>query len=49
MPPFLRIDREQRRVWVCGLRLHHGLVGAGAFLVGAALMLHDRKDFPWNV
>jgi len=45
----LHIDHQQRRVWVCGLRVHHGLVGVGAVIVGAALMLHDRKDWPWRV
>lgn len=45
----LHVDTKQRRVWICGLRVHHGLVGLGAAAVGAVLMLHDRKDFPWHV
>ena len=49
MSRILYIDHKQRRVWVCGLRVHHGLVGVGAVIVGAALMLHDRKDWPWRV
>jgi len=49
MSRLLHIDTEQRRVWVCGLRVHHGLVGLGAAVVGAALMIHDRKDWPWRV
>ena len=44
----LRIDHERRRVYVAGYRLHHGLVGLGAAIVGAVLMLHDRRDFPWH-
>jgi hypothetical protein len=49
MSRLLHIDTKQRRVWICGLRVHHGLVGLGAACVGAVLMLHDRKDFPWHV
>ena len=48
------------RVYVGGLRIHHGLAGCGlaavgiarryALLsaVGIALVLHDRADFPWR-
>jgi hypothetical protein len=49
MSRLLHVDTKQRRVWICGLRVHHGLVGLGAAAVGAVLMLHDRKDFPWHV
>lgn len=49
MSRILHIDTDKRRVWVCGLRVHHGLVGLGAAIVGAALMIHDRKDWPWHV
>ncbi len=41
------VDRERRRVFVCGRRLHHGLVGAVMVGVGAVLVWHDRHDFPW--
>ena len=44
----LHIDHDKRRVYICGRRLHHGLVGLGAAAIGAALMLHDRRDFPWR-
>lgn len=51
----LRYCPDKRRVWVCGKRLHHGLVGAAfvskavvLFAVGAALAYHDRADFPWT-
>ena len=49
MSRILHIDTDKRRVWICGLRVHHGLVGLGAAIVGAALMVHDRKDWPWHV
>jgi hypothetical protein len=45
----LDIDAEKRRVHVLGLRVHHGLVGVGAVLVGAILIAHDRADFPWSL
>jgi hypothetical protein len=45
---FLHIDHDKRRVYLCGRRLHHGLVGLGAAAIGAVLMLHDRRDFPWR-
>ena len=35
----LHIDHDKRRVYICGRRLHHGLVGLGAAAIGAALML----------
>ena len=44
----LHIDHDKRRVYVCGRRLHHGLVGLGAAAIGAVLMVHDRRDFPWR-
>lgn len=43
MPPptgigsLIRVDRERWRVWVCGYRCHHGLVGVA--LVGAGLLV----------
>lgn len=40
----LYIDREFRRVWVYGWRLHHGLVGAAMIAAGIGLCLHDFKD-----
>lgn len=40
----VRVDRRLRRVYVAGLRLHHGTVGASLVLVGSVLMAHDRRD-----
>lgn len=40
----LYIDREFKRVWVWGWRLHHGLVGCVLVVVGVALAAHDFKD-----
>lgn len=42
-----RYDRELRRFWVCGCRIHHGFAGAFFFTLGLALMWHDRKDHWW--
>jgi hypothetical protein len=39
------IDRELRRVFVLGKRVHHGLAGAAIALIGVALVIHDRKDW----
>jgi len=35
--------------YVCGRRLHHGLVGLLLAALGAALMFHDRRDAPWGL
>lgn len=43
----LRLDRDLRRVYFAGRRVHHGLVGAGMVAVGAVLAWGDRHDFPW--
>jgi hypothetical protein len=40
----LHLDRNRRRLWILGQRLHHGAVGALLVGLGAALMAHDRKD-----
>jgi hypothetical protein len=40
----LRYDREMRRVWIRGQRLHHGLTGVFLASLGAVLMAHDWKD-----
>ena len=40
----LYIDREFRRVWLYGWRVHHGFVGLALTAVGVALMAHDFKD-----
>jgi hypothetical protein len=37
------------RTYVCGLRVHHGLLGCILAVIGAALAAHDRSDFPWPV
>lgn len=43
----VRLDRELRRVYVAGRRVHHGLVGVAMVAAGIVLAVHDRKDFPW--
>lgn len=43
-----RYDREKRRVWVAGKRIHHGPVGLVLAVVGAVICWHDRQDFPWT-
>lgn len=42
---FVYIDRRMVRVYVLGRRLHHGATGAAFCVLGAALMLHDRRDW----
>ena len=44
----VRVDWTLRRTYVFGRRLHHGLVGAFGFGISAALIFHDRRDFPWR-
>jgi hypothetical protein len=39
-------DPVQRRVWICGQRVHHGLTGLALAVFGAALVVHDWKDRP---
>lgn len=36
------------RLYVDQRRIHHGLAGALLAAIGVALMLHDRRDFPWR-
>lgn len=38
-----------RRVYVCGLRVHHGLTGVLLIAVGVVLVAHDWADRPWRV
>jgi hypothetical protein len=40
----VRYDAEQRRLWICGQRMHHGLTGALLAAAGFALMAHDWND-----
>lgn len=35
---------DGRRCYLAGRRVHHGLVGLAAAVVGVALMLHDWRD-----
>jgi hypothetical protein len=42
--PFVIRDR---RVYVAGRRVHHGLAGLVAILVGMAAVVHDWRDRPW--
>jgi hypothetical protein len=40
----LRYDARRRRLWIAGLRVHHGLTGVLLFAAGTALIVHDWKD-----
>ena len=40
----LRYDRELRRLWIRGQRMHHGLTGVFLAALGGVLMAHDWKD-----
>jgi hypothetical protein len=41
----VRYDREKRRLWVAGRRIHHGAVGVVLCVLGALLMWDDRHDY----
>ena len=41
---FIDVDFENRRVYVRGRRLHHGLVGAVAIAAGLVAAVLDRRD-----
>lgn len=59
----MRIERHANgpRVYLLGLRVHHGLTGCVLIIIGAArherrlielgaaLVLHDAPDFPWRL
>lgn len=40
----LYIDREFKRVWLFGWRVHHGFVGVALIALGIAACAHDWKD-----
>ena len=40
----IRIDGRMRRVYVLGVRVHHGAVGVALCVAGALLAYHDRRD-----
>jgi hypothetical protein len=60
---FIRVIRRPRscRVYVAGLRLHHGATGCAAaavgllsgrrrlFALGCLLIAHDWRDRPWRL
>lgn len=35
------------RLYVRGRRVHHGLTGVVMLVVGAVLLAHDRRDWPF--
>ncbi len=37
-------DPIQKRMWVGGQRLHHGVTGIALALLGGVLVAHDWKD-----
>lgn len=41
---FIDVDLANRRVYVRGRRLHHGLIGAIAVAAGLVAAVHDRRD-----
>ena len=43
----LGLDLPQRRVWICGQRVHHGLTGVILALACTVLMAHDWRDRPF--
>ena len=38
------VDLANKRVYVRGRRLHHGLIGAIAVAAGLVAAVHDRRD-----
>lgn len=38
---------SDRKVYVFGLRIHHGLAGLFAIAAGSLALWHDWKDRPW--
>lgn len=46
--PF-RFSHGSARCYVSGRRVHHGAVGAVLTALGAILMAHDRRDWPWRL
>lgn len=40
----MRFDREHKRVWILGRRLHHGICGLALMGFGAVLTAHDWAD-----
>lgn len=38
------VDLQNKRVYVRGRRLHHGLIGAIAVAAGLVAAMHDRRD-----
>lgn len=38
-----------RKLYVFGFRIHHGLQGCALVALGLILTFHDRKDFPWRL
>lgn len=43
----LRYDKRLKRLWICGIRSHHGAWGVFFVLLGVWAIWDDRKDFPW--
>lgn len=45
----MRLERHPNgpRLYIHGLRIHHGLTGTILTLLGIALIVDDRKDFPF--
>ena len=41
---FIDVDVQNKRVYVRGRRLHHGLIGAVAIVAGVVCAVHDRRD-----
>jgi hypothetical protein len=41
-------DRALKRLYVFGVRIHHGAVGLALSAIGVALVIHDRADWPFR-
>lgn len=38
-------NRAERRLWIARQRCHHGALGCLAIVLGALLVVHDRRDY----
>ena len=47
--PPMTYDRALKRLYVFGARIHHGAVGLVLSVIGVALVIHDRADWPFRL
>jgi len=45
----MNYDRAVKRLYVFGARIHHGAFGLALSVIGVALVIHDRADWPFRI